>query len=65
MEALTGGRAGICRARSVPVGEPKFEHLETTRETERDIVCHYGVAVHSASIAGIEIVEFEFLSDAA
>ena len=65
MEALTGSRAKNCRPRVVPVGKPKFEHSEIARETEPDIVCHYGVVVHSASIAGIEIVEFEFLSDAA
>lgn len=65
MEAPTGGRAKICRFRSVPVAMPKFEHSETARETGPDIVCHYGVEVHRALIAGIEIVEFEFLSDAA
>lgn len=32
---------------------------------DTDIVCHYGVAVHSTSIDGLELVEFEFPSDVA
>ena len=32
---------------------------------DTDIVCHYGVAVQCTSIGGLELVEFEFLPDAA
>jgi hypothetical protein len=64
MEARTGRRAMVRRFRRVPVA-PNIEYSEMARATGPDIVCRYGVVVHSASIAGIEIVEFEFLDDAA
>ena len=32
---------------------------------ESDIVCHYGVAVQRTIVAGLELVEYEFLPDAA
>ena len=34
-------------------------------QADTDIVCHYGVAVRYTSIEGLELVEFEFLPDAA
>ncbi len=32
---------------------------------DADIVCQYGVVVQRTSVAGLELVEFEFLPDAA
>ena len=32
---------------------------------DADIVCQYGVVVQCTSVAGLELVEFEFLPDAA
>ena len=52
-KVLPGGREGVASSATI------------ISQTDTDIVCYYGVAVQCTSIEGLELVEFEFLPDAA
>lgn len=63
MEIRKGKRLNPRRLRSLP-RKPKAAH-DVLLDEEKDIVCHYGVAVRCTAVAGLELVEYEFLSGAA
>ena len=52
LQALAGGKTGAGAA-------------DIFVDGNKDIICHHGVAVQFTSIEGLELVEYEFLSDAA
>lgn len=56
LRILTGGRRHDGDADAMPVNDA---------EIVAEIVCLYGVVVQRTSVAGLELVEFEFLPDAA
>lgn len=79
METRTGKQRKARRFKVFPGGRKKVTSADVSynRTSERseaglpvtqadmDIVCYYGVAVQYTSIEGLELVEFEFLPDAA
>ncbi|MCR4347631.1 MAG: hypothetical protein NUV55_10600 [Sulfuricaulis sp.] len=62
-------RTGIqCKARRFQVLSGVREGVATTDilpHADTNIICHYAVVVQCTSIDGLELVELEFLSDAA
>lgn len=64
MEIRKGKQLNPHRLRSLP-RKPKAAAHDVFVDEEKDIVCHYGVAVHRTVVAGLELVEYEFLPDAA
>lgn len=64
METRKGKRLDPHRVRSRP-RKPKGTARDVFAGAERDIVCHYGVAVQCTAVAGLELIEYEFLPDAA
>jgi hypothetical protein len=65
MEALTGNRSNRKRFRVLSGGKPAGKRRQTVSEAESGIICQYGVVVQCTTVAGMELVEFEFLPDAA
>ena len=65
MEVLTGSRSNKRRLRVILGGKRERSCRQTAPMVEPDIVCLYGVVVQCTSVAGLELVEFEFLPDAA
>jgi hypothetical protein len=65
MEAQTGYQSKISQLQMFPSGKREIEHCLRLPEAEPDIICQYGVVVQQTSVAGMELVEFEFLPDAA
>lgn len=65
MEAQTGNPSNISRLQILPSGKREIERCLLMPEAEPGIICQYGVVVQQTSVAGMELVEFEFLPDAA
>jgi hypothetical protein len=65
MEAQTGYQSNFSRLRNLPRGKPEIQCCRLAPEAEPNIICQYGVVVQQTSVAGMELVEFEFLPDAA
>jgi hypothetical protein len=65
MEAQTGNQSYISRLQILPNSKQEIEHWRLMPEAEPDIICQYGVVVQQTSVAGMELIEFEFLPDAA
>ena len=65
METRTGMQFNTRRFQVLPGGREGAATADILPHADTDIVCHYGVAVQCTSIDGLELVEFEFLPDAA
>lgn len=64
METRKGRRTKAHRLRALP-GKAGAAACDFFVDGSKDIVCHYGVVVQCTSVEGLELVEFEFLPDAA
>lgn len=65
METRTGRQRKARRFQVLPGGRKKATNADVLSQADTDIICYYGVAVQCTSIEGLELVEFEFLPDAA
>ena len=65
METPTGNPWTTPRLRILTGGRRRDVNPDATPHRDADIVCRYGVVVQHSSVAGMELVEFEFLPDAA
>lgn len=65
MEIRTGMQHETPRFQVIPGGRERAAVAESLSHADTNIVCHYAVAVQCTSIDGLELVEFEFLPDAA
>ncbi len=65
MENQAGNRRKTPRPRVLTGGKRHGGDADAMRYNDADIVCQYGVVVQRISVAGLELVEFEFLPDAA
>ncbi len=65
MEAQTGNQSNISRLRVLPSSKRASELGLCAPDAEPDIICLYGVVVQQTSVAGMELIEFEFIADAA
>ncbi|MEW6331511.1 MAG: hypothetical protein AB1560_08630 [Pseudomonadota bacterium] len=65
MKTRTGRRSKTSRLRVLRGGRGKTAVTGKFPEAGTAIVCQYGVAVEYVAIDGLELVEFEFLPDAA
>lgn len=65
MEIRTGLQHKTRRFQIIPGGKEGPAIAEYLSQADTNIVCHYAVAVQCTSIDGLELVEFEFLPDAA
>ena len=65
METQTGNQRTTPRLRILTGGRRHDGDADAMQYNDADIVCQYGVVVQCTSVAGLELVEFEFLPDAA
>lgn len=65
MEIRKGKRSKTRRWRALPGGQAGAAAPAVFTDGDKDIICHYGVAVQCTSVEGLELIEFEFLPDAA
>lgn len=65
METRTGLPHKTRRFQLLPGGKEDSPNADVLSHADTDIVCHYGVVVQRTSVGGLELVEFEFLPDAA
>ena len=65
METQAGNQRTAPRLRILTGGRRHGGDADAMRYNDADIVCQYGVVVQRTSVAGLELVEFEFLPDAA
>jgi len=65
MENPTGNQRKTPRSRILTGGRRHGGDADAMQVNDADIVCQYGVVVQRTSVAGLELVEFEFLPDAA
>jgi hypothetical protein len=65
MKTRTGRRSKAPRLRVLRGGRKGTAPAENFSEKDSAIVCYYGVAVQYTQVDGLELVEFEFLPDAA
>ena len=65
METRTGIQHKVRRMQVLPGVREETATADIFPHVNTDIVCHHGVVVQCTSIDGLELVEFEFLSDAA
>jgi hypothetical protein len=65
MENQAGNQRTTPRLRILTGGRRDDGDADTVQHNDADIVCQYGVVVQCTSVAGLELVEFEFLPDAA
>lgn len=65
MEAQRENSPNIYRLQILPSGKQEIGRYRLMPEAESDIICQYGVVVQQTTVAGMELVEFEFLPDAA
>lgn len=65
METQAGKRRKTPRPRILTGGRHRGGDADAMQYNDADIVCQYGVVVQRTSVAGLELVEFEFLPDAA
>ena len=65
MENQAGNRRTTPRLRMLTGARRHGGDADAMPYNDADIVCQYGVVVQRTSVAGLELVEFEFLPDAA
>ncbi len=65
METQAGNQRTTPRLRILTGARSHGGDADTKRHNDAGIVCLYGVEVQRTSVAGLELVEFEFLPDAA
>jgi hypothetical protein len=65
MENQAGNQRTTPRLRILTGGRRHGGDANAMQYNDADIVCQYGVVVQRTSVAGLELVEFEFLPDAA
>ena len=65
METRTGIQRMARRFQVIPGGREGAARADILSHALTDIVCLYGVVVQRTSTEGLELVEFEFLPDAA
>lgn len=65
METQAGNQRTTPRLRKLTGGSRHGGDADAMQYNEADIVCQYGVVVQRTCVAGLELVEFEFLPDAA
>ena len=65
METQAGNQRTTSRLRIVAGGKRHDGDADAMQSSDAEIVCLYGVVVQRTSVAGLELVEFEFLPDAA
>ena len=65
MENQAGIQRTTPRLRIVTGGRGHGGDTDIKRHNDAGIVCQYGVVVQCTSVAGLELVEFEFFPDAA
>lgn len=65
METRTGKQRKARRLKVLAGGRKEAASADVLSQANTDIVCYYGVAVQCTSIEGMDLVEFEFLPDAA
>jgi len=65
METQAGNQRTTPRLRILTGGRSHGGDADGVQFNDADIVCLYGVEVQRTSVAGLELVEFEFLPDAA
>ena len=65
MENQAGNQRTTPRLRILTGGRRHGGDADAMQYNDADIVCLYGVVVQRTSVAGLELVEFEFLPDAA
>jgi hypothetical protein len=65
MENQAGNQRTTPRLRILTGGRRHGGDVDAMQRNDADIVCEYGVVVQRTSVAGLELVEFEFLPDAA
>ncbi|GAB4510231.1 MAG: hypothetical protein Tsb0026_11720 [Sulfuricaulis sp.] len=65
METRAGKQSKKRRFQVLPGGREGAAGIDILSHVDTDIVCHYGVAVQCTSVDGLELIEFEFLTDAA
>ena len=65
MENQAGNQRTTPRLRILTGGRRHGGDADAMQVNDADIVCQYGVVVQCTSVAGLELVEFEFLPDAA
>ena len=65
METTAGNQRTTPRLRILTGGRSHGGDANIVQFNDADIVCQYGVVVQCTSVAGLELVEFEFLPDAA
>jgi hypothetical protein len=65
METQAGNQRTTPRLRKLTGGRRDDGDADAVPHNDADIVCQYGVVVQCTSVAGLELVEFEFLPDAA
>ncbi len=65
METTAGKQRTTPRLRILTGGRRHDGADDAMQVSDAEIVCLYGVVVQRTSVAGLELVEFEFLPDAA
>jgi len=65
MENQAGNQRTTPRLRILTGGRRHGGDADAMQVNDADIVCQYGVVVQRTSVAGLELVEFEFFPDAA
>jgi hypothetical protein len=65
METTAGNQRTTPRLRILTGGRRHDGDADAMPVNDAEIVCLYGVVVQRTSVAGLELVEFEFLPDAA
>lgn len=65
MEIRTGVQHKTRRFQIIPGGRESTTIAECLSEADTNIICHDAVVAQCTSIDGLELVEFEFLPDAA
>jgi hypothetical protein len=65
METTAGNQRTTPRLRILTGGRRHDGDADALQYSDAEIVCLYGVVVQRTSVAGLELVEFEFLPDAA
>jgi hypothetical protein len=65
METTAGKQRTTPRLRILTGGRRHGGDAYAMQVNDADIVCLYGVEVQRTSVAGLELVEFEFLPDVA
>ncbi len=65
METQAENQRTTRRLRILTGGRRHGGDTDAMQVNDADIVCQYGVVVQCTSVAGLELVEFEFLPDAA